>query len=408
MSLFETVKGLSYNNKGLMEQLIKYTDDKKFVRWVLHPTNELDRYWNSYLKNNPEEGDEIRIAREVIQLATFKSERELSQTEIDTMFQNIEKGIGKNKSKTIYIGITKYAAVILLLISIGVGYKVYEKYCNFKNKALSAIESGVGDIQNTQLVLADNNVLKFEQNETYVEQLNENSFVINRTDTVNFKNLNELNKLIVPIGKTAQLKMLDGTMVYMNAGSQLVFPVIFNDIERQAYLSGEAFFEVTHNEQFPFKVVTGNINVEVLGTKFNVAAYPNENEIETFLLEGKVKVTENKSFFKKNEEYLKPLQRAIYVNNGGKIEIKDVNDTDYITWYKGYISFKSVKLSTVINKLERTYGIHIELSNPEVAQKTISGKLKIKNESVETIIQVLANTASLQKVKLGDNTYFLK
>jgi len=410
MSSFKVENGLTYNKDDKMDrQLVIYTDDIKFVRWVLHPTEELDHYWRSYIKKNPDKANEISRAREVIQILNLKEDDVLSQLEIDSLFQKIEKGIAAQKGKKIYMNFLRYAAAIIILASVGTGYYLFNKKSGFKQNALIAVDQSIDNIYNTELVLANNQVVQFKQDEVFIEQLNDQTFILNQNDTVVFKNLNQLNKLIVPTGKLAQLRMIDGTVVYMNAGSQLAFPVTFDPNQRQAVLSGEAFFEVTHNPEQPFVVVTNSINIEVLGTKFNVAAYPSETQIETYLVEGKVKVSENNTFFSKSQEYLNPLQSAVYEKSGvNGIQVNNINDIDYITWYKGYISFKSAKLSSIINKIERHYGVQIQLNDSSLEEKTISGKLKIKNEPVETVIQILANTASLEKEQKSNNTFILK
>ena len=114
--------------------------------------------------------------------------------------------------------------------------------------------------------------------------------IINKKDTVSINEIDNegIDHLIVPRGKNSVLKFSDGTIVHVNAGSQLVYPNTFSNNKRHAYLVGEAFFEVIHNAEMPFVVSTGKLEIEDLGTKFNVSAYPSEAVIETFLVEGKI------------------------------------------------------------------------------------------------------------------------
>lgn len=104
---------------------------------------------------------------------------------------------------------------------------------------------------------------------------------------------------------------------------------------------------------------------------------------------------------------MNPLQSAVIENGKNGIQVVTNNDREYVTWYKGYLNFKSTKLSVIVRKIERHFNVNIGLTNSSLDNRIISGKLKLNDESVENVIQVLANTALLQQIKKNDNSYVL-
>lgn len=396
-----------------MDELLKYTEDKKFVGWVLKPDKQLNSFWEEYEKNNPEEKEQIKLARVLI--LQFKSKKEdISEIETDNLFSGIMEGIEKQRNsqsiQKISISILKYAAVVLFFILLGIGFYYYKKPFDFELSAQKLVTQTSDNSGKSQLILFDGKKITLDERKSFIEYLNEKQIVINRKDTVFIKEINktELNQLIVPHGKNSTIKFSDGTVVHINAGSRIVYPAVFNENKRQAYLVGEGFFEVSHNSDIPFVASTRNLEIEVLGTKFNLSAYPLEDVIETFLVEGRVKVKEIGVKLVKNEQILGPMQSAVFQKDNEEIEISNIGNIDYVSWYKGYLNFKSKNLATIVKKLERHFNIEIKLSNPKLEAKIISGKLKLEDEDVDTVVQVLANTASLSIEKLNESTYLLK
>lgn len=396
-----------------MNEILKYTENKKFIKWVLNNDKQLDAYWKNYLKNNSEEKENIDKAR--ILVLQFKSkEEQISKTETDLLFSNIKKGIEKHeKVKTLKLAnrtFLKYASLIVLFIASGFVYNSLMKKSEFSSSARELVSQNSGSQLNSQLILGNNQNITIKNKDCYIELLNDGEIVLNKTDTITqtSKGKNELNQLIIPQGNLATVKLTDGSIIYLNAESQLVFPIDFNRKQRQIYMVGEGFFEVAHNFKKPFVAITNGVSIEVLGTKFNISAYQSDKFIETFLLEGKIRVKQSDKKLMKDVRLLEPLQCAKYNKNIRELVVSDVNDKDYISWHKGYLNLESRNLSEIIKKLERYYKINITVMNQELDTKSISGKLKLKGENKDTVIQVLANTASLTMQKQNESTYILK
>lgn len=180
-----------------------------------------------------------------------------------------------------------------------------------------------------------------------------------------------------PRGEKSMVKLPDGTEVWLNANSRLVYNS-FSANHRQVELKGEAFFKVTHNEHAPFVVKTNECDIKVLGTTFNVMAYDEFGRKEITLLDGKVNVLSDG-----NEQVLKPGQALILKDHHA--EITEVNATQSSAWVDNKFNFKDIPLSELMKRLENWYDVDITLENPSGREVNYTGTFK--NE--ETIWQVL-------------------
>jgi len=180
-----------------------------------------------------------------------------------------------------------------------------------------------------------------------------------------------------PRGEKSIVKLPDGTEVWLNANSRLVYNS-FTASHRQVELKGEAFFKVIHNEHAPFVVKTNECDIKVLGTTFNVMAYDEFGRKEITLLEGKVDVQAGEK-----EQSLKPGQSLILKDH--QMQIADVNTLQASAWVDNKFNFKDIPLSELIQRLENWYDVDITLDNPNGREVNYTGTFK--NE--ETIWQVL-------------------
>jgi len=193
------------------------------------------------------------------------------------------------------------------------------------------------------------------------------------------KNSSQGKELVYNTLKTAkggeyQLELADGTSVYLNCDSELRYPVNFGGGERRVELKGEAFFEVTKNGQ-PFIVDVNDVSVEVLGTKFNVMAYANEESIQTTLVSGKVKVAVNGEADKAKSVFLDPGKQASWNKLSGDLETKDVETELYTSWVDGYFRFEDQRLEDLMRTISRWYDVKVFYQNPQLKDKRLTGKL---------------------------------
>ena len=191
------------------------------------------------------------------------------------------------------------------------------------------------------------------------------------------------NELIVPKGGEFTLTLSDGTKVWLNSQSKIRYPVIFNDITREVYLEGEAYFEVTKDSRHPFHVNARNgVNIEVLGTSFNVRSYMDENVIETVLEEGSVRMSQGK-----DSVILSPGNKATYLPNE-PIRLTTVNTELYTAWRHGQYIFMEESVENILKQLSRWYDIEVFYSNEAVKSVVFSGDVR-KYDDINTLLEAM-------------------
>lgn len=186
----------------------------------------------------------------------------------------------------------------------------------------------------------------------------------------------DLNKLILP----------DGTEVWLNSGSLLVYPKSFKGKKRIVYLNGEAKFDVIKNPKKPFIVNTSEITVEALGTCFNVSAYADDNSITMTLQKGKIRIASVNNCFK--PLLLSPNEQVIFEKSTKQISKKRVNANFFTYWTQGHLVFQSASFDEIIKKVERYYDVTINYDNTKFRGKTYFVKFK-DNESLDETLDVL-------------------
>ena len=198
----------------------------------------------------------------------------------------------------------------------------------------------------------------------------------------------QYNTLTTPRGGQYCIMLSDGSKVWMNAQSSLRFPASFSGKERRVVLNGQAYFEIAANDRQPFILEAGNISVQVLGTSFDVMAYPDENNIKTTLVTGAVKVKGQHA-----QHLLKPGQQAVYSDDHALI-IKTV-DVDQITaWKNDLFLFNSTDLETAMRQLARWYNIS-PVFEDNLRMVSITGKMP-RSYNLSQVLKVLAFTAGLR------------
>ncbi len=192
------------------------------------------------------------------------------------------------------------------------------------------------------------------------------------------------NTISTPRGEQYQLILPDDSHVWLNAASSLRFPTAFTGGQRTVELSGEAYFEVAKNKKMPFVVRTGQMQVQVLGTHFNVMAYQEEKETKTTLLEGSVKLTRGPS-----QALLQPGEQGQL--NGELFKVrKDVNLEEVMAWKNGAFYFHDTKLDAIMRQIERWYDVTVEYAGP-VPEISLSGNIS-RAKDVRELLEILEAT----------------
>lgn len=200
------------------------------------------------------------------------------------------------------------------------------------------------------------------------------------------------NEISVPKGKTFKLVLADGTHVHLNAGTSLRFPVNFlPNGNREVFLLGEAYFEVARNVDAPFIVKANDLEVEVLGTHFNVSSYEGSSQ-HAVLVEGSVQVSNNKTMTSNARESLiiKPGQKASIAPTG--LDLKEVDVLNYIGWTQNMLIFNDELFSEIIQKIERRYNVEIENNFNELNSVRFNGKFN--KESIIDLMDTFKESAN--------------
>ncbi|MES2275944.1 MAG: FecR domain-containing protein [Bacteroidota bacterium] len=210
---------------------------------------------------------------------------------------------------------------------------------------------------------------------------------------------NVFNTVVTPRGGEYQVILPDGTKVWMNAASSLRYPTKFTESERKVYLSGEAYFEVTKDAAHPFIVSARKMDIQVLGTKFNVKAYNDEDFDKTTLTEGHVRLT---AIAGHNKADLYPGFQSTVGHSDGHIQIDRANIEEALAWKNGLFVFESEPLESIMRKISRWYDIDVDFSSLKLKQYHFTGRIK-RQENVQHILDMITETAKV-KFKLNNRT----
>lgn len=204
-----------------------------------------------------------------------------------------------------------------------------------------------------------------------------------------------------PGGNTIRLTLEDGSLVLLNAASSVVFPTAFVGKERKIEMEGEIYLEVARNKELPFYVVTDKLEIQVLGTEFNVKNYYDDKNLEVTLKEGKVAV----HFGRKRYE-LNPGNQLSLNNKSEQVKIETVNVADVISWKEGFYTFKGSTLSEITKTLKRWYDTPINIENIANAELLYTA-IVYKKEPLEKFMNRLEESSDLKCVRIG-NAYYIR
>jgi len=198
------------------------------------------------------------------------------------------------------------------------------------------------------------------------------------------------NKIEVPIGGQWKVKLSDGSLVFLNSQSTIIYPTKFVGDERKVYITGEAYFEVAHDEMMPFKVKSHGQLIEVHGTHFNVMAYEGEKSTKTTLLEGSVNVL---NLATQVSHFLKPGEQALVAKNNIKV-LDNVDVEEAVAWKEGYFKFNE-DLESIMNKIARWYDVEVDYQEGVNRSKKFAGKIS-RSKDISSTLRIMELTGTIQ------------
>lgn len=281
------------------------------------------------------------------------------------------------------------AAVVVLL-----GFSLLLWPDNDTEPAVVMAQKAIGDPGEAKALLVLSSGVRVELDKVADDTIREgNLSILNTKESIDYSSLKKsdekksvYNELIVPTGGEYRLVLSDGTVVYMNSESKLKYPVHFAGDKRMVKLEGEAYFEVAHDQEHPFIVVTEQLDVTVLGTGFNVMAYKGDARTEVTLVNGKVNVNSGKI-----SKDLLPNQQFVKYNANGGYMVREVDVNKYVTWKNGILNYDAMLLEELSDRLSRWYGVHFFFVKEKLKYLKFTGAFK-KYDNISHILELMEAT----------------
>ena len=292
----------------------------------------------------------------------------------------------------------KYAALFILPLSValvlwqGMKDEAVEEHRQFSAVSRPGGERAILKLYNGKTVVLDStmksSLIAHEAN-VRIEMDSNHLLRYSSHDSIEIANANKNNELIIPKGGECQVVLADGTKVWLNSASRLIYPQSFMGKERRVVLSGEAFFDVTHDAERPFVVETSRMNVKVLGTRFNVNDYDDNEEVSTTLVNGSVEIVSgDQQAFR-----LVPGEQAYGKEN--ELEKREVNVRLYTSWIDGKFLFNNTELEEIAKQISRWYDVEIFFSNENVKKVRFTGAI-VKFKPLEDLVRMIESTSQVR------------
>lgn len=308
---------------------------------------------------------------------------------LENVYRNLEQLLAKEEQpkfkfyKSPYL---KFAASILVLIAVG-GYWMMNNWQQTKSDQHPLTASVLPGSNQAMLTLGNGQAIPLQSTKDGELVSTSGGRIRKKADgqiiyePASHSNHPEINTVRTPTGGQWQVILPDGTHVWLNASSSISYEVPFNGKERKVQLSGEAYFEVSKNSAQPFKVISSNQEVNVLGTAFNIMAYPDEPTVQTTLVQGFVMVANGKQKVR-----LSPGDQTN--STADKIQVRHGIDTEEaVSWKDGYFKFNS-NLEEIMNRIARWYDIKIIYKHRPGLNETFEGEIS-RNRSLEDVLHII-------------------
>ena len=366
-------------------------DDIEFANRLLTRREELDdEEVTAWLK----EKDHVELLEEIAAIRQKLTEGE-SQINDEDEFRRLEENIYDQKSRRMTLR-WSIAASIILLVGLFVGRTINGVRDMHEEQLLtkSVMQPGTSK---AILMMANGEKVVLDQARKLDIQLNERVRVASSGQGIVYEEngkgevKEEYNKLVTPTGGEYFLTLSDGTRVFLNAASELKYPVEFVGGKRVVDLNGEAYFEVRKDSLRPFIVRVNGAEVTVLGTSFNVNTYGDDGQIYTTLVNGSVRI-----FSEKNgqEEVLTPGMQGVMNIQTGQLTVREVDVESYVAWREGRFVFRTMTLDLIMRQLQRWYDFEVFYQNPELKEYEFRGVIK-RDMDLDKVLSVIKATTNV-------------
>jgi len=300
----------------------------------------------------------------------------------------------------------KYAAAIFIPIGIVLsGYYLTSKVEILQMEQVSRVESvmvkpkAYVKLENGELVElkdGESQIIPGNNYQLKKDSSNQMTYSLKADKTLKDQLAHKIHTIVTPKGGDYHIELNDGTKVWLNAMTEISYPLVFSQENREVKLAcGEAYFEVAKDSKRPFIITTARSTVEVLGTQFNYRSYNDEKQDEVTLQEGSVKVMSSD-----DELIIEPGFQAV-VNSSMQIVTSKVNTQIYSSWRLGKLEFHRMSLARITSNLQRWYDVEFEFDNQALKEIQFSGGV-YKSESIDFILNLIEQTTDVKFIIKGD------
>ena len=320
--------------------------DESFHNWVRHSDEDDWKFWESWLSDHPDKMQEVNQAKRIVKTISFK-DKSFSKDEINAIWQKIKSETKETDARTVRFNPWRYLRIAAVIVPFVIA---------------------------SVLFLFFREIPVTNESVTQVEIVKQN-----------------------PKGEKRTVFFSDGSKVILNAESKISYLKPFSINERVIRLEGEAFFEVTPDRNRPFVVKSGSLETRVLGTSFNVKAYPNDKRIEVAVKTGSVSVESlRQNPAKKHDELivLSPREMASYSLETNRTTITEYDPLKVLAWSEGILYFDDATIEEFVTAVERWYGVEIIVDRDKPIAKGITGTFK--DESLDQILEGTKGTSEFE------------
>jgi hypothetical protein len=372
----------------------KFTDylaDDFFVKTMISPTPESKLFWSELIDKGAIDVDEF-LSASILVKSLQKNKPEIHPDRIEQLWQRIDASRHAIQWKKKRVQLYKWLAVAACCAALIGGsltflLKKTEKEPNIAQ--ISIIEKQLVD--NDIRIVSGDRQMEIDGNSADIRYNQDGSLAVNDKIIVKKNEAPDSPKepsycrLDVPYGKQAQLMLSDSSILYVNSGTSVTYPAVFREDKREIYVTGEIYAEIRRDEKRPFIVKTDRMDIQVLGTSFDVSAYKEDNMERVVLVSGAVDVG-----VQGNKLHLNPNQAYTYMEQEGTLETVDVEF--YTSWRDGIYIFKDESIEHILLRLARYYNVTLILTE-ETSGIVCSGKLELKDD-LSTLLSGLSQIAS--------------
>jgi transmembrane sensor len=344
--------------------------------------------------NDPKFSEQIRSS---VPDATANNVDSLKHSEasddriLNFIFTHGESTGSLTKRKRLWPNIAKVAASIVLICIGGYLYLRFDPKSKNEQHVRTSISPGKNSatltLANGKTIILSDTIRGLVAEEAGVSiQQTANGQVVYTILNNSASEANHMNVLSTAKGQTYRVILPDGTQVWLNAASSLTYPTSFSNLNRKVILNGEGYFEVAKDRSHPFIVATNQQEITVLGTRFNINAYTNENAIRTTLLEGSIKLK-----VKNKETMLKPGQQSVVFDS--QLKTLDIDTALSTAWKNNNLMFDGERIDYIMRMIERWYNVEVIYKSP-ISNEKFYGSVSRQ----ENVLEVLKTMESSGKI----------